>query len=63
MLPISTRMNLYNTIIVPNFDYGDVIFGGCSEKIPKDFNWYKISQSNQSLEIKNMTPPQTPSNN
>ena len=35
MLPISTRINLYNTIIVPNFDYGDVIFGGCSEKNTK----------------------------
>ena len=32
MLPTSARINMYNTIIVPNFDYGDVIFGGCSKK-------------------------------
>ena len=35
MLPISSRINMYNSIIVPNFDYGDVIFGGCSKKDSK----------------------------
>ena len=32
ILPTSSRINMYNTIIVPNSDYGDVIFGGCSKK-------------------------------
>ena len=32
MLPKPTRINMYNTIIVPCFDYCDVIFGGCSQK-------------------------------
>ena len=32
MLPLPARINMYNTIIVPHFDYGDVIFGGCTKK-------------------------------
>ena len=32
MLPLAARINMYNTIIVPHFDYGDVIFRGCTKK-------------------------------
>ena len=31
-LPIDQKMMLYNTIIAPLFNYGDVIWGGCDEK-------------------------------
>ena len=31
-LPIEQKMMLYNTIIAPLFNYGDVIWGGCDEK-------------------------------
>ena len=31
-LPMEQKMMLYNTIIAPVFNYGDVIWGGCDEK-------------------------------
>ena len=34
-LPIDQKMMLYNTIIAPLFNYGDVIWGGCDEKDSK----------------------------
>ena len=35
MLPKKSRLNMYHCIISPNFDYGDVLFGGCSIKNSK----------------------------
>ena len=34
-LPMDQRLMLYNTIIAPLFNYGDVIWGGCDEKDSK----------------------------
>ena len=42
MLPLPARINMYNTIIVPHFDYGDVLFGGCTKK---DSNRLQIVQN------------------
>ena len=33
LLPIKHRINLYNAIVSPQFDYGDVLWGGCSKKL------------------------------
>ena len=35
LVPVKTRIYLYNTLIVPHFDYADIIFGGCSKKNSK----------------------------
>ena len=35
MLPKQSRINMYNTIIAPAFDYCDVIYGGCTERNSK----------------------------
>ena len=32
MLPLQQRINLYNAIVSPQFDYGDVLWGGCNQK-------------------------------
>ena len=32
ILPKNSKLNMYHCIISPNFDYGDVLFGGCSVK-------------------------------
>ena len=32
MLPKNSRLNMYHCIISPNFDYSDILFGGCSMK-------------------------------
>ena len=32
MLPKNSRINMYHCIISPNFDYGDILFGGCSKR-------------------------------
>ena len=34
-LPMDQKLMLYNTIIAPLFNYGDVIWGGCDEKDSK----------------------------
>ena len=34
-LPMDQRVMLYNTVIAPLFNYGDVIWGGCDEKDSK----------------------------
>ena len=31
LLPIKEKVNLYNTLIVPHFDYADVVWGGCGK--------------------------------
>ena len=33
LIPIQHRINLYNAIVSPQFDYGDVLWGGCSQKL------------------------------
>ena len=32
MLPLQHRINLYNAIISPQFDYGDILWGGANQK-------------------------------
>ena len=32
LLPVKEKVNLYNALIVPHFDYADIIWGGCSKK-------------------------------
>ena len=32
MLPCQHRISLYNAIISPQFDYGDVLWGGANQK-------------------------------
>ena len=32
MLPLQQKINLYNAIVSPQFDYGDVLWGGCNQK-------------------------------
>ena len=32
MLPRQHRINLYNAIVSPQFDYGDVLWGGANQK-------------------------------
>lgn len=31
LLPIKEKINLYNALIVPHFDYADIIWGGCGK--------------------------------
>ena len=31
LLPIETRIHLYKSLVMPHFDYADVIYGGCSK--------------------------------
>ena len=35
LLPIKTRIYLYNTLVTPYFDYADVVYGGCNKKNSK----------------------------
>ena len=32
LLPIEIKIQLYNSLVVPHFDYGDIIWGGCTVK-------------------------------
>ena len=48
-LPKQSRINMYNTIIVPVFDYCDVIYGGCTERNSKRL------QIVQNLAVKSIT--------
>ena len=33
LVPLKHRINLYSAIVSPQFDYGDVLWGGCSQKL------------------------------
>ena len=33
LIPLKHRINLYNAIVSPQFDYGDVLWGGCTQKL------------------------------
>ena len=35
LLPLKVRKDLYNAVISPQFNYGDIIWGGCSKKDSK----------------------------
>ena len=31
LLPIKLKVNLYNSLVTPNFDYADIVWGGCGK--------------------------------
>ena len=49
LLPLDMKIQLYNALVVPIFDYADVIWGGCTEKLN-----HKL-QVTQNFAIKSMT--------
>ena len=49
LLPVKTRINLYNSLIVPHFDYADIIFGGCNKQ------GSKYLQTAQNFAIRSIT--------
>ena len=54
-LPMDQRVMLYNTVIAPLFNYGDVIWGGVATKrTPGVFKKYKISLPGQYAEGESM---------
>ena len=42
LLPIDIKIQLYNSLVVPHFDYGDIIWGGCKVK---DSNKLQVTQN------------------
>ena len=48
-LPLKHRMNIYNGIISPLFDYGDILWGGCSKTDAKRL------QTVQNFAVKSIT--------
>ena len=49
LLPIKSRIYLYLTLVVPYFDYADIIYGGCSMKNSK------YIQTSQNFAIRSIT--------
>ena len=49
LLPIELKIQLYNALVVPHFDYADVIWGGCSIEMSRKL------QITQNFSIKSIT--------
>ena len=49
LLPVKTRINLYNALILPHFDYADIIYGGCNK------TGSKYLQTAQNFAIRSIT--------
>ena len=49
LLPIDIKIQLYNALVVPHFDYADVIWGGCSTQMSRKL------QITQNFAVKSIT--------
>ena len=49
LLPIDIKIQLYNALVVPHFDYADVIWGGCSVEMSRKL------QITQNFAVKSIT--------